>query len=427
MLISDELPYRQGSADFLAKVIRYSTSITMTVPSYKKMPPTRFRNGDRPHVALIVETSLISGREILRGIAKYAKENGPWSIYYEPRSLEAAVPKWLKRWKGDGLIARIQNERIAEAVLNTGLPAVDVLGVVENTSIPLVHVDNQKLGAEAAKHLIERGFREFGWCGLRDMNWSQARKKAFINVLKQNGFSCRSYEFPSRSRSDTSWEKQQERLSAWITKLPKPAGILACYDPVGQRVLEASRRAEIEVPDEVAVLGIDNDMAICDVCDPPLSSIDACHAGVGYQAAELLDSLLGGEKKPVKPIYIEPLGVYVRQSTDSIAIDDTEVASALGYIRKNAFDGISVQDVVDHVMVSRSSLKERFRRVLNRSIHEEIVETQIKRAKQLLVNTEFTIRQIATKCGFKHQEYFGAVFRAKVGKTPGHFRRDARK
>lgn len=398
----------------------------MAPESTKKSTP-RFSNGDRPHVALIVESSLISGREILRGIAQYAKENGPWSIYYEPRSLEAAVPKWLKRWRGDGLIARVQNERIAEAVLNTKLPAVDVLGVVENTSIPLVHVNNQKLGEEAAKHLMGQGFRDFGWCGLRDMNWSQARKKAFTETLKKNGFSCRSYEFPSRSRSDASWEKQQERLAAWISRLPKPSGVLACYDPVGQRVLEASRRMGIIVPDEMAVLGIDNDMAICDVCDPPLSSIDACHAGVGYHAAELLDSLMHGEKKPSSPIYVDPLGVYVRLSTDSIAIENPEVAAALGFIRKNACDGISVQDVVDHVMVSRSSLKERFRRVLNRSIHEEIIDTQIKRAKQLLINTEFTIRQIATKCGFKHQEYFGAVFREKVGKTPGHFRRDSRK
>lgn len=379
----------------------------------------------RPHVALLVETSLISGREILRGIARYVQEHRPWTIYHEPRSLEAAAPAWLKTWHGDGLIVRLNNQHIAEAVRCTGLPAVDVLGVTADTRIPLVHVDNPLIGQTAAEHLLERGLRHFGYCGFAELNWARQRQQAFVETLAAAGCQCKAYRLPFGTHSDSSWEAQQERLAMWIHRLPKPVGILACYDPVGQRVLDACQRAATSVPEQVAVIGVDNDETICEVCNPPLSSVIANHARVGYEAAALLDHLMHGKKRPTRPVYIEPLGVATRLSTDVLAVGDPEVAAALAIIHQRACDGLTVRDVVDQVSISYSAMKERFSRVMGRSLHDEIVHTQLKRAQELLATPDLPLRQIAQMAGFRHQEYMGVVFRAKLGKTPGQYRREA--
>jgi LacI family transcriptional regulator len=189
----------------------------------------------RPHVALIIETSLEPGRGMLRGIAQYVREHGPWSIYYEPRGLEAALPAWLRTWHGDGIIARLSSKRITAAVLQTGLPVVDTLGLFSHRRIPLVHSDNKAIGRLAAEHLLERGFRHFGYCGVRGAYWSRETGDAFLGAVSAAGREGRVYELPVHNRSRQSWETDQDRLARWIRRLPKPAAIMACSDPRAQR------------------------------------------------------------------------------------------------------------------------------------------------------------------------------------------------
>ena len=381
----------------------------------------------RPHVALIVETSLISGRRILQGIASYARQHGPWSIYHEPRSLEASVPRWLNDWQGDGIIARLQDKRIAAAVESTGLPAVDVLGVVVETRLPLVHVNDAAIGAAAADHLVRQGFRNFGYCGVRRLNWSRTRQAAFVRAVTAAGFRCRTCWLPGHSRSDSSWEAQQDRLAAWITELAKPVGVMACYDPVGQKVLEACRRAGAAVPDQVAVIGVDNDETVCEVCDPPLSSVAANHVRVGYEAAARLDRWMHRRRAGSRrPLLVDPIGVVVRSSTDTLAVGDPDLARALQVIRERACQDLHIGDIVAEVSSSRSTLKERFRRVLGHTMHDEIVHERTNRAKQLLAETDLTVQTIARMTGFRHAEYMGVVFKRIVGKTPGEFRKQTR-
>jgi len=390
------------------------------------MARKKHRQGEpRPHVALLVETSLISGREILRGISRYVQEHGPWAIFHEPRSLGATAPAWLKTWRGDGVIVRVQSQQIAEVVERTGLPAVDVLGVAPDSHIPLVHVNNTLIGGAAAEHLLERGLRQFGFCGFSELNWAEQRRLAFEQAVAAAGCPCRFFRIPLHTRSDSSWETQQERLAAWIQRLPKPIGIMACYDPVGQKILEACRRADVVVPDQVAVVGVDNDETICDVCNPPLSSVIANHARVGYEAAVLLDRLMHGARTPKRSCWIEPTGVAVRHSSDTVAVGDEDVVAALTLIHQKACSGLTVRDVVAHVSVSHSTLRERFQRVLGRTIRDEMIRTQLKQAQQLLATTDWPLRSVAIKAGFRYQEYMGAVFRARLGKTPGQFRKEA--
>jgi LacI family transcriptional regulator len=280
------------------------------------------------------------------------------------------------------------------------------------------------IGRLAAEHLLERGFSHFGWCGVVGVNWAQTRRDSFEQTVGAAGCPCEVYRLPARTRSDSSWEIQQEQLAHWLRRLPKPSGVMACYDPAGQRVLEACRRAEVLVPDEVAVIGVDNDQTVCEVCDPPLSSVAANHFQVGQEAAALLDRLMRSEPSLENPLYVAPAGVVTRQSSDVLAIGDPDVVAALHFIRERACGGIQVQEVTEHVSVSRSTLKERFRCLLGRSIHDEIIRVRINRCRELLSQTKMPIRKIAEKTGFRHQEYMGVVFKEIVGKTPGQYRKE---
>ena len=378
-----------------------------------------------PRVALLVETSLASGRDILRGIGRYVRECGPWSIYHEPRSLEEAAPAWLRTWRGDGIIARIQNRRIAAAVAATRLPAIDVLGVVSHDRLPLVHVDNAAIAQLAADHLLDRGFRHFGYCGLSGINWSDQRRDAFASRVAERGGQCSVYTL-ARRRARMSWEDEQDGLAAWLTTLPRPVGIMACNDPRGQKVLEACRRLGLKVPEEVAVIGVDNDEPVCEIADPPLSSVLPDPTRLGFEAAKLLDRMIRSGHRPRRPLFLPPVGIVTRQSTDVLAIDDAELVAALRLIREESCEGLSVSDVVRKLSVSRSTLQRQFKAILGRTVHDEIVATRLARAKQLLAETDLPIAAIARRCGFRHQEYLGYVFRTRGGQTPAAYRRQSR-
>lgn len=371
-------------------------------------------------MALVIETSLASGRDILRGIARYVREHGPWSIYHEPRSLEESVPRWLGQWDGDGIIARVQNAQIAEAVVSSDIPAVDVLGVVRRPELPLVHVDNAAIARLAAAHFLERGFRRFGFCGVEGTNWSDERRDAFRQAVAEAGGDCLVYTLPG---GEATWEDEQDHLAAWVRSLPHPCGVMACNDPRGQKVLEACRRSGVRVPDEVAVVGVDDDEPICAISDPPLSSVVPDHERVGYEAAALLERIWSGEVGPGVEVHTPPAGLVTRQSSDVLALADREVAEAIRLIRDRACQGLSVEEVCREMAVSRSTLQRRFHLVLGHTVHDEIVRVRLKRAQELLAGTDMPIATIALRCGFGRQEYLGAVFRARLGVSPAAYRR----
>ena len=385
----------------------------------------RPRPSDRPRVALLVETSLASGRDILRGIARYVREHEPWALYHEPRSLSEGLPQWLRRWQGHGIIARVQNHEIARAVKATGLPVVDVLGVVPQAKLPLVHVDDMLIARMAAEHLLERGFHYFGFFGLEGENWSERRRDCFRHSLRLPSEHVFVFETSRRMMAQTPWDRRQDQIARWLAGLPKPVGVMVATDQHGPHVLEACRRAGIQVPDEVAVVGVDNDETLCEVCNPPLSSVQPGHQVVGYKAAALLDSLLRGGEVPPQPAFVHPLGVMTRRSTDVLATADRQVAAALRIIRESPGTGLNAAKVIAQLPVSRSVLQRRFRKEIGRSIQAEIINARLNRARQLLAETDLPLAEVAARSGFKHQEYLGAVFKSHFGKTPAEYRREA--
>lgn len=367
---------------------------------------------------------MASGRDILCGIARYMREHQAWALYHEARGLSDSAPRWLRRWSGDGIIARVQSRALAREIAASGIPTVDVLGVVPNQPFPLVHVDNGAIARMAAEHLLERGLSHFGFFGITGENWSEQRRAAFCAAVAAVGRGVAVYEIPRDVTGSRSWERLENRVARWISDLPKPAGIFVCSDQRGSQFLEACRRARVQVPDEVAVIGVDNDEPLCEVCHPPLSSVQAGHFQVGHQAAATLDALMCGGSAPKVPILIPPQQVITRLSTDTLAVNDPALAAALRLIRERAHEEeMSVDTIVREVGVSRSVLQRRFRTVLKRSVHQEILRAKIKKARELLTKTNLPLQAVAERAGFKHQEYMGAVFKARLSCTPAEMRR----
>src|SRR5205823_4591294 len=261
---------------------------------------------------------------MLTGVARYIQEHEPWALYLKPVGVDKSLANWLQNWNGDGIIAAVHDPG-SFVVTRRGLPVVDVVGVLRHEQVPLVHTNDHSVGRLGAEHLLERGFVNFGFCEYAGEFWSADRRDGFRERLQRQGLSCNVYTmaFPGPgSGGPESWEQQQRSLAAWLSALPKPVGVMTTNDLTGQQLLEACQRLQINVPEEVAVVGVDNDEPICRIASPPLSSVIVNDHQRGYEAAELLDRMMSGEPPPAEPIYVEPVGVMTRASTDIMSIDD---------------------------------------------------------------------------------------------------------
>jgi LacI family transcriptional regulator len=382
---------------------------------------------DRPKVALLVEMSGIYGRQILDGVARYVRSHQPWSVFLEQRELRAPTPSWLLRTHWDGILCRSTDRRLARSLLRRRIPTVDLNDIYGDLGLPRIWSDHRAIGRLGAQHLLERGLRHFAFCGFTKETWSDLRHEGFAAAVGAAGISCALYKSPWRGSHAPEWTTDQEEIGRWIQGLPKPLGLLACNDVRGQQVLNACRTVGMAVPEEVAVVGVDNEKVLCELCDPPLSSVVPNPERIGYEAAEWLDRLMAHDAVPVAERLVEPVDVVMRQSSDILGIDDREVAAAVRHIRENACSGITVRDVVDHLSVSRSCLERRFRKYVGRSPQEEIRLVQIKRVKQLLAETDLALEGIAKLAGYVHPEYMSVVFKRTTGQTPGEFRRHAQR
>jgi len=387
------------------------------------------RRLDRPpHVAFILETSMAHGREILHGVAEYVRENGPWTVYLDQRSLEDPPPLWIKDWQGDGILARL-SPPLAESLLKTGIPTVDLDDQAPCSGLPTVQCDHEAIGTLAAEHLLERGFSRFAYLGYPQFRWSRLRYQGFAARIRAAELVCEEYgqaQPVTWGHQLVSWETEIDAVARWIAALPKPLGLMSCNDFRGIQALDACRRAGVSVPEEVAVIGVDNDPLACELAYPPLSSVIPDCRRIGYQAAEILHRLMRGECPQGPERDVAPLGVAVRASTEIMAIADSLVADAMRFIRERACEGIRVEDVLDHVAVSRSVLQRRFRKAIGLTVHDAIARAKLRRVKQLLSETDLSLTAVADRAGFAHVEYLSAAFRKATGSTPGTYRREHR-
>lgn len=377
-------------------------------------------------VAVLVETSTSWGTELVQGIANYAHEQGPWFFYLEPRGRYERL-RLPTDWDGDGVIARVTSQAMADEIIASGIPAVNVSWYDFGAeSIARCTVDENRSGRMAADHFLERGFIHFAYCGaLRRPGYVDRFGQSFIDALAEAGHDCAVYR-PKRSAHPRAWPAQLTDLCGWLDGLPKPIGMLAWNDVRGRQVTEACQYAGIPVPERIAVLGAEDDALMGAVSSPALSSIDMSGKQVGYEAAQLLARLMRGRRRPAKAVLIAPSGIITRQSTDTLAIDNPDLAASLRFIRENAHRGIGVADVVRHVHLSRRVLEQRFKQLLGRTPAAEIRRVRVERARRLLVETELAMPQIASACGFNQPEVFTRTFGRETGVTPTAFRKQAR-
>lgn len=380
----------------------------------------------RKSVALIIETASHYGRELLSGMLRYKLENTDWKVLLEERDLHAKPPLWLREWQGDGIICRLTTPEISRMAIERDIPFIELTDRL-NPSAELVtfRSDDAAIGTLAAEHFLERGFRSFAFCGIRGEAWSNRRAIAFQQRLEMEHLTCERLDLPWYVSNEPT--PQQTQMVDWLCSLPKPIGIFAGNDIRAKHVLDGCITANIAVPERAAVLGVDNDELVCKFCEPPLSSIVPSTEEIGYRSAEALDTLMHG--KDVQPLLqlIDPLDVYTRESSDTIAIEDDEMANALVFIRNHACRGITVEDVLANTKLSRSSLERRTRKLLGRSPQQEIRKAQLKRVKMLLVETDLLIEEIGAQCGFEHPEYLHVMFKREFNMTPGEYRKIARR
>jgi LacI family transcriptional regulator len=376
----------------------------------------------RRSVALLIETSNAYARGLLDGIIAYQREHELWSIYVGEQQRGARPPDWMKNWRGDGIIARVETDAIAAVVRRSRLPTVDVSAARRVANIPWVETNDEEIARLAARHLIDRGFRTLAYCGEPQFNWSRWREEYFLAVAKEEGCQCSVFEGLTSGEKGYSWTRERKSLKAWLQKLPKPVGVMACYDFRGQQLLDVCREVGIAVPEQVAVIGVDNDERLCQLCTPPLSSVIPDSRGAGYKAAQLLDQMMRGEEVRAGATLLSPLGVGERQSTDIYAVDDADVATALRYIRERACEGITVSDVLRVVPLSRRMLEHRFQKVIRRSPHAEIVRIRMERAARLLRQTDLPLSEIANRAGFASSIYLSKAFKHHTGVSPRAFR-----
>jgi LacI family transcriptional regulator len=397
------------------------------------MPPKR-------HVILLLDTTNPHQRKIAQGVATYSHQQGRWNFhvvqdphenlpYLKCDPLEDALD--LGRLRSDGIILYCPSRKTAATVRRLKTPMVGIeldSGWSDpDWGIPYFATDNEAIGRLGARELIERGFKRLAFCGIprtRLTGWSEARQAAFAQCAREAGVPCS--VFPVGAASGRKTTNLHKRLSAWLRFLDKPVGLMACYDVRARHVLNICEELGLLLPEDVAVIGVDNDELMCELTNPPLSSIEQGARTIGYQAAALLDQMMAGRKARGLKFVVQPEGIVTRRSSDALAIDDADVAAALRFIRQRACEGIRSRDVVQSVAISRSALMARFKALLGRTIHAEIQRVQIEQVRQLMAATDLPLNQVAAKSGFRYLQQMITAFRHHTGQTPGEYRLQSR-
>jgi LacI family transcriptional regulator len=377
--------------------------------------------GEAPSVLLFVETSREFGRGLLHGIAKYSRLHGPWRVYRWPGALDSSLPEW-KHLKIGGAIVR--DVGVVEGLARSGIPVIFAQHNRESYApFPAIITESQAIGCMAAEHFLDRGFQHFAYCGLDDFAWSRGRGQHFKQRLVQAGFEVNTYRHPAGNKAAGTDKNEQNLIAEWLRSLPKPVAVMCCNDDRALQVVEACKQANYEVPDRVAVLGVDNDVLVCDLADPPISSISLNTEGAGYEAARLLDRLMKGEPMGGQVIGVSPTHIVTRMSTDVLTVSDPHVAAALQFIRRNPNRLIQVSDVVEATDASRRVLEKRFKAVLRRSVHQEIRRVRVGHIVQLLIGTDMSITEIALHGGFDGVEHIARYFRKETGMSLRDYRK----
>ncbi len=377
-------------------------------------------------VELLVGTWKQYGRGIIEGVWRYAQKHGPWLIDVEPAEADesTAIPSGMEV---DGIIATVHTHEFAEKLRGYGVPVINISGArLKGSSFPCVTSDAQAVVRMALEHLRDRGFRQIAFCGEPQRHFIDFWTDAYLAEIVAMGMEPLVYT-PSAGLSPEAPRKdRQQDRRRWLGELPKPVGVIGWSTGICRRLAMACAVGGMEIPDEVAIIGLEADDLLGRVVHPPLSGVNVSVERIGYEAARMLDLLLQGRSDEVRDVRIPAVDVVTRQSSDVFAVDDPKLKQALYFIRDHAHEGIDVRDVLRAVPVARRTMERRFREVLGRSPAEEIRRTRVAKVRELLTTTDMPIPDVAEAAGFNYVEHMIPVFKKYHDLTPSKYRQQSR-
>ena len=382
----------------------------------------KFQQPKRKRVLLLVETSRNAGRQIIEGITRYSIETNRWNIFFSDRGSREQIPPWIKRWHGDGIIARTYDKKNQKILESLDIPIVEIV------SWKYATLDGEAFGNMIADHFLELGLQHFAFFSMGQSWWSKGLCQFYDSVIKQKGYDC--LIFPKAKLKNSLalpvmwWEGCDQQVVEWLESLPKPIGIFCPLDTHAIYLINVCNDAGIAVPEDVAIMGMENDAQLCEAVFPTLSSIDLNGRLGGYHAAMLLDKMMNGEPLPPLPIFQKPSHIAKRQSTNMVAVANPIVAKSLNFIHTHVTDNIRVSDIAQQMDISRRTLTEMFRKHLRRTPEKVILKSKMEWSKKLLRETKYSLAEITELVGYQSVAYFCRAFLRETGQTPTEFRKD---
>lgn len=386
--------------------------------------PNRKKTTRRRVLLVITPVEEESATRMLKGIAHYQRQHQHWETLWDYEALSRFDATWFTDGRWDGVISRHTNEMQVEQCRRLGIPLVDVNDCSPYPGVPNILLDNRSVGGVGARHFLDRGFTSLGFCGFGNELWARERRDGFLAEVTAAGQKCSLFDTPYKGNPTPDWQAHEtQELIQWLRDLPKPAAVMACNDLRALLVMQAADAAGLKIPDDVAILGANDDEVRCELAHPPLSSVATGHFQSGYLAAEVLSLLMDDQNIDARTLTVTATEVSARLSTDILAISDKRIAQAVRFIHQNACSGITVEAVTKHAGMSRTQLEQRFRQFFGRSPQAEIRKVVLARIRQLLIETDLPLKAIAELTGFAHTEYLSVFFKREMGESPGRFRK----
>jgi LacI family transcriptional regulator len=370
---------------------------------------------------------------LMAGISEYIRDRGDWQLIIWPDCSQRSLA-FLKERGCKGAFVSIQTTTKAKELLKIGIPVIGVATIQDLLNLPFISANAKDVAEMAGEYLLAKKFNNFAFFGLTQAKWSAERMEYFCQYLVKRSYNVQVFKEKQVLLTNdptpftklwikTALNTGQQKVIEWLKQLPKPVAILASTDIFACHLINVAKEIGISIPDEVAILGVNNDNAICNICDPPLSSIAFNFKKAGYNATKLLAKMISGhETMRGQCIEIQPTHVETRGSTDIYAIDDTAIVEAMRYIRQNGHTPLQVDAIADHVCMSKRLLQLRFHDLIGKSVHDEIIQAHFEIAKAMLIETNLPIDEIAIHSGFHYTSNMRRAFVKNTGMLPQKYR-----
>lgn len=376
-------------------------------------------------ILLLTDFSSGYSRNLLKGIVRYSKEVGNWSfqrmpLYYRMLYGENGVVEWAKKWQADAIIAQLSDVNI-ELLNDLNIPIIVQNYRDRNKAVSNLTGDYFNTGVMAAKFFLNRGYRNFAFYGFKGAIWSRERADGYSHEIEKQGYKLAVLENDNKDKEE--WSYNHTVLGNWLQSLPKPVALFACDDHFALQISETCNVYNINVPDDIAILGVDNDDLLCNISDPPLSSIVLDVENGGYNAGKLLHQLITKEITEPFNIVVNPLIIERRKSTEKYAVSDKNIRTILNYIEKNYANHLSVEELVKQVPLSRRVLEKKFKEETGESLYQYIQNYRIDQFTRLLITTDYSLFEAALQSGFENYKNVSRIFRKYKSLSPAEYRK----